>query len=133
MAKLETGGAASLARLFPRFPEGDHRAWQAAFKRAREGSGQPFAVLGWDGKVAEHPVSKRVLDVVGTGARGTQVRRTLEAAPYGWPRDAVDATLVALHRNGHLKAERNGRPVATAELDQTAIAKTRFPVPRRCV
>ena len=34
--------------------------------------------------------------------------------------------LVALHRNGHLKAERNGRPVATAELDQTAIAKTRF-------
>ena len=126
MAKLETGGAASLARLFPRFPEGDHRAWQAAFKRAREGSGQPFAVLGWDGKVAEHPVSKRVLDVMGTGARGTQVRRTLEGAPYGWPRDAVDATLVALHRNGHLKAERNGRPVATAELDQTAIAKTRF-------
>ena len=126
LAKLETGGEASLARLFPRFPEGDHRAWQAAFRRAREGSGQPFAVLGWDGKVAEHPVSKRVLDVVGTGARGTQVRRTLEGAPYGWPRDAVDATLVALHRNGHLKAERNGRPVATAELDQTAIAKTRF-------
>ena len=126
LAKLETGGAASLARLFPRFPEGDHRAWQAAFRRAREGSGQPFAVLGWDGKVAEHPVSKRVLDAVGTGARGTQVRRTLEAAPYGWPRDAIDATLVALHRNGHLKAERNGRPVATAELDQTAIAKTRF-------
>ena len=126
LAKLETGGEASLARLFPRFPEGDHRAWQAAFKRAREGSGQPFAVLGWDGKVAEHPVSKRVLAVVGAGARGTQVRRALEGAPYGWPRDAVDATLVALHRNGHLKAERNGRPVATAELDQTAIAKTRF-------
>ena len=126
LAKLETGGEASLARLFPRFPEGDHRAWQTAFRRAREGSGHPFAVLGWDGKVAEHTVSKRVLDAVGTGARGTQVRRTLEAAPYGWPRDAVDATLVALHRNGHLKAERNGRPVATAELDQTAIAKTRF-------
>ena len=126
LAKLQAGGKSSLARLFPRFDEGDHRAWQAAFKRARDGSGQPFAVLGWDGKVAEHPVSKRVLDTVGTGARGSQVRRTLEGAPYGWPRDAVDATLVALHRNGHLKAERNGRPVATAELDQTAISKTRF-------
>ena len=126
LAKLQTGGEASLARLFPRFHEGDHRGWQAAHKRARDGSGQPFAVLGWDGKVAEHPVSKRVLDAVGTGARGTQVRRVLEAAPYGWPRDAVDATLVTLHRNGHLKAERNGRPMATAELDQTAIAKTRF-------
>ena len=126
LAKLQSGGDASLARLFPRFQEGDHRGWQAAYKRARDGSGQPFAVLGWDGKVSEHPVSKRVLATVGTGARGTQVRRILEAAPYGWPRDAVDATLVALHRNGHLKAERNGRPVATAELDQTAIAKTRF-------
>ena len=126
LAKLQAGGKSSLARLFPRFDEGDHRAWQAAFKRARDGSGQPFAVLGWDGKVAEHPVSKRVLDAVSNGARGSQVRRTLEGAPYGWPRDAVDATLVALHRNGHLKAERNGRPVATAELDQTAISKTRF-------
>ena len=126
LAKLQTGGKSSLARLFPRFDVGDHRAWQAAFKRARDGSGQPFAVLGWDGKVAEHLVSKRVLDTVGTGARGSQVRRTLEGAPYGWPRDAVDATLVALHRNGHLKAERNGRPMATAELDQTAISKTRF-------
>lgn len=126
LAKLETGGNSSMARLFPRFPEGDHRAWQAAFKRARDGSGQPFAVLGWDGKVAEHTVSKRVLHTVGTGARGSHVRRTLESAPYGWPRDAVDATLVALHRNGHLKAERNGHPMATAELDQTAISKTRF-------
>ena len=126
LAKLQAGGKSSLARLFPRFDAGDHRAWQAAFKRARDGSGQPFAVLGWDGKVAEHPVSKRALDTVGTGALGSQVRRTLEGAPYGWPRDAVDATLVALHRNGHLKAERNGRPVATAELDQTAISKTRF-------
>ena len=54
------------------------------------------------------------------------MRRTLEAAPYGWPRDAVDGALVALHRNGHLKAERNGRPVVTDQLDQTAIAKSDF-------
>ena len=70
LAKLQAGGKSSLARLFPRFDKGDHRAWQAAFKRARDGSGQPFAVLGWDGKVAEHPVSKRVLDAVSNGARG---------------------------------------------------------------
>lgn len=126
LAKLEKGATASLARLFPRFPEADHRAWHVASRRAREGSGQPFAVVGWDGRVSEHAVSKEVLHVVGVGARGSRVRRTLEAAPYGWPRDAVDAALVALHRNGHLKAERNGRPVATAELDQTAIAKSGF-------
>lgn len=125
-AKLEKGAVASLARLFPRFPEADHRAWHVASKRAREGSGQPFAVVGWDGRVSDHEVSKEVLHVVGAGARGSRVRRTLEAAPYGWPRDAVDAALAALHRNGHLKAERNGRPAATDDLDQTAIAKSDF-------
>ena len=125
-AKIEKGAEASLARLFPQFHDGDHRAWRVALKRAREGSGQPFAVVGWDGRVSEHPVSRRVLDSVGTGARGSKVRGALETAPYGWPRDAVDAALVALHRNGHLKAERNGRPMATAQLDQTAISKTDF-------
>ena len=125
-AKIEQGAEASLARLYPRFPDADHRAWQPAFKRAREGSGQPFAVVAWDGRVSEHPVSREVLATVGAGARGAQVRRVLEAAPYGWPRDAVDAALVALHRNGHLRAERNGRPVATAQLDQTAISKADF-------
>ena len=125
-AKIGKGAQASLARLFPRFPEADHRGWQTALKRAREGSGEPFKVVGWDGKVSEHPVSKGVLDAVGTGARGSRVRRTLEAAPYGWPRDAIDAALVALHRNGHLKAERDGRSLATAQLDQTAITKTYF-------
>ena len=115
-----------MRRLFPHFPEGDHRAWQPALKRARQGSGEPFKAVGWTGPVSEHPVSKRVLAVVGFAAQGSAVRRTLESAPYGWPRDAIDAALVALHRDGHLRAERNGRPVATAQLDQTAIAKARF-------
>ena len=125
-SKLQKGGEASLARLFPRFLEGDHRAWRAALNRARDGSGQPFTVVGWDNRVSEHPVSKGVLGTVGTGSLGSQVRRVLEAAPYGWPRDAVDAALVALHRNRHLRAERNGQPIATEQLDQTAIAKVHF-------
>ena len=64
-AKIEKGAEASLARLFPQFHDGDHRAWRVALKRAREGSGQPFAVVGWDGRVSEHPVSKE-----GSGQRG---------------------------------------------------------------
>ena len=126
VSKLRTGAEKSLRRLFPHFPEGDHRAWQPALKRARQGSGEPFKAVGWTGPVSEHPVSKRVLAVVGVAAQGSAVRRTLESAPYGWPRDAVDAALVALHRDGHLRAERNGRPLVTAQLDQTAISKARF-------
>ena len=126
VSKLRTGADKSLSRLFPHFPEGDHRAWQPALKRGREGSGEPFKAVGWTGPVSEHPVSKRVLAVVGVAAQGSAVRRTLESVPYGWPRDAVDAALVALHRDGHLRAERNGRSLATAQLDQTAISKARF-------
>ena len=126
LTKLRQGAEASVARIFPDFNEGDHRAWGVAFKRAREGSGHAFDAVDWDRPVAEHPVSKMVLDTVGSGSRGSDVRRQLEAAPYGWPRDAVDAALAALHGEGHLKAERNGQPVATRQLDQTAIAKATF-------
>ena len=125
-SKLRAGADKSLRRLFPHFPEGDHPAWRPALQRARQGSGEPFKAVGWTGPVSEHPVSKRVLSSVGVGAQGSAVRRTLESAPYGWPRDAIDAALVALHRDGHLRAERNGRPLATAQLDQTAISRARF-------
>ncbi|MCH6546549.1 MAG: FAD-binding protein, partial [Deltaproteobacteria bacterium] len=47
--KLRSGAEASLARRFPRFDDGDHRAWEAAVRRARDGSDQPFKVVGWDG------------------------------------------------------------------------------------
>lgn len=126
VSTLRTGADKSLRRLFPLFPDGGHRAWQAALKRGRQGSGEPFKAVGWTGPVSEHPVSKRVLAVVGVAAQGSAVRRTLESASYGWPRDTIDAALVALHREGHLRAERNSRPLATAQLDQTAISKARF-------
>ena len=125
-ARIETGAEASLARLFPRFPEGDHRAWGVALKRARDGSDAPLVVVGWDQAVADHPVAREVLDAMGGGARGGAIRKQLLAAPYGWPQDAVDAALVALHGIGHLTATRNGHPLKTAQLDQTAINTTEF-------
>ena len=86
MAKIEKG---SRSVAGPPLPPVSWKpttvAWQTTLKRAREGSGEPFKVVGWDGKVSEHSVSKGVLDAAGTGARGSHVRRTLEAAPYGWP------------------------------------------------
>ena len=98
--RLEAGADASLARLFPRFPDGDHRAWGVALKHARQGSDQPFVVVGWNDGVSEHPVAREVLDAVGAGARGSIVRKKLMSAPYGWPQDAIDAALVALPWRG---------------------------------
>ena len=126
MEKLKTGARASLARLFPRFDDGDHRAWEGAVTRARQGSDQPLKVVGWDGATDAHPVAKEVLGAVGAGARGTALHKALKIAPYGWPQDAVDAVLIALHRAGHLRATRNGRPVAAGGLDQAGVKTAEF-------
>ena len=124
--RLEAGIDASLARLYPRFPDSDHRSWGVALKRARDGSDQPFGIVGWNEDVAGHPVARAVLDAVGAGNRGGAVRKKLTAAPYGWPQDAIDAALVALHGGDHLKATRNGRPLGTGQLDQKTINATDF-------
>ena len=124
--KLKTGADASLARLFPRFDDGDHRAWESAVTRARQGSDQPLKVVGWDGATDGHPVAREVLGTVGAGARGTALHKLLKAAPYGWPQDAIDAVLIALHRAGHLRVTRNGQPVAAGALDQAGIKAAEF-------
>ena len=124
--KLRSGAGASLARLFPRFDDGDHRGWDAAVTRARQGSDRPLKVVGWDGATDAHPVAREVLGTIGAGARGTAIHKVLKAAPYGWPQDAIDAVLIALHRAGHLRATRNGQPVAAGALDQAGIKGAEF-------
>ena len=124
--KLTVGAEASLARLFHRFGDADHKAWEAALRRARDGSDQPLKVVGWDGATDAHPVAKEVLGVIGAGARGTAVHKKLKATPYGWPQDAVDSVLIALHHHGHLRATRNGQPVPTGGLAQAGIKGAEF-------
>ncbi|GIU77527.1 MAG: hypothetical protein KatS3mg005_0765 [Bryobacteraceae bacterium] len=128
--KLRTGAEASLARLFPRFKEADFSssAWEAALKRARDGADQPFSPLGYQGPIEQHAVSKQVLAAIGSGKTGAEVRKELERSPYGWPRDAVDAALIALHRSQHVTATLNGVAVAPGQLDQNKISKSEFRV-----
>jgi hypothetical protein len=128
--KLRAGAEASLARLFPRFKEADFSssAWEAALKRARDGADQPFSPLGYQGPIEQHPVSKQVLAAIGSGKTGAEVRKELERSPYGWPRDAVDAALIALHRSQHVTATLNGVAVAPGQLDQNKIPKSEFRV-----
>ncbi len=128
--KLKTGAEASLVRLFPRFKDADYSgsAWEASLKRARDGADQPFSPLKYDGPIEQHPVCQQVLATIGSGKTGTQVRKELEASPFGWPRDAVDAGLIALHRSQHVTATLNGVLVAPGQLDQNKIPKTEFRV-----
>jgi len=124
--KIEDGAEKSLVRLFPRFAEADHKAWEVAVKRAKDGSDEPFKVVGWDRPTEEHPVAKEVLNTVGAGAKGSEVQKELKGGKFGWPQDAIDAALIALHRSDHLRATKNGQPIQPGHLDQAGIKAAEF-------
>lgn len=126
--KLRDAATAALARLYPRFGEADSNAWEVAIKRARDGSDMPFQPVGHAGSTEQHPVCQQVLATIGAGKTGSEVRKTLRASPFGWPQDAIDAALIALHRSQHLTATLNGAALAQGQLDQNKIAKTEFRV-----
>ena len=63
---------------------------------------------------------------IGNGAKGNDIRKVLQASPCGWPRDAIDAALIALHRNGSIRAELNSQSVAPGHLDQNKISTAEF-------
>ena len=126
--KIRSAAADALVRLFPRFKEADSGAWEVALKRAKEGADQPFQPTGHGDATEKHSVCQQVLATIGAGKTGTEIRKTLRASPFGWPQDAIDAALIALHRSQHITATLNGAPVALGQLDQNRIAKTEFRV-----
>jgi hypothetical protein len=118
----------SLVRLFPRFKDADSAAWEAVIKRARDGADQPFQPVGHADATEKHPVCMQVIATIAAGKIGGEVRKLLRATPYGWPQDAIDAALIALHRAQHITATLNGAPVPLGQLDHNKIAKAEFRV-----
>lgn len=118
----------ALVRMFPRFKEADSAAWPAVIKRARDGSDQPFQPTGHTDATEKHPVCQQVIATIGAGKVGADIRKALASTPFGWPRDAVDAALIGLHRLQHITATLNGAAVPLGQLDQNKISKAEFRV-----
>jgi len=124
---VRTGAEASLSRLFPRFKDADSSKWARVMSRAREGNPDALQIVGHAGEPHNHPVSQELIRYVGvSGRKGIEIRKDLAAPPYGWPVDAIHAVLCVLTASGHLRATRDGKPVAAVELDQTRISQTDF-------
>jgi len=126
--RIKAATDASLVRMFPRFKEADSAAWEAVIKRAREGADHPFQPTGHTDATEKHLVCQQVIATIGAGKSGSDVRKTLSGTPFGWPRDAVDAALIALHRLQHITATLNGQAIPLGQLDQNKIAKAEFRV-----
>jgi hypothetical protein len=124
--KLEAAKQIALARAYPRFAECDHRLWDAALKNALDGNDKPLLKVGWERANEEHPIAREILSRVTTGARGSELRKALMAAPFGWPKEAIDAVLVALLNSSTLRATLNGQPATREQLDSTKIGVTEF-------
>ncbi len=129
--RIKAATDASLVRMFPRFKEADSAAWEAVIKRARDGADHPFQATGHTDATEKHAVCQQVVATIGAGKSGSDVRKTLGGAPVGWPRDAVDAALIALHRLQHLTATLNGQAIPLGQLDQNKIARADFRVEAR--
>jgi hypothetical protein len=126
--KLRSGAEDALVRLFPRFKEADSGAWPTAMKRAKEGADQPLQPVGHNDATEKHLVCQQVLSTIGSGKTGADVRKALKSQPFGWPQDAIDTVLIALHRAQHISATLNGAPVPLGQLDQNKISKAEFRV-----
>ena len=126
--KVKAAAGASVARLYPEFPDADDSRWRTVIERARGGAESPLDAVGFAGKTEEHAVCAAVLDFIGSGRRGREVRTHFSLPPYGWPRDAVDAALISLFGTGHLRAVANGAALRAGQLDQGRVATADFRV-----
>lgn len=126
--KIKAAAEASLDRLFYEFKDADDGRWDKVIERAKKGAEHPLEVLDFTGKTEDHPVCSAVLGHVGSGKKGKDIRDHFSAAPFGWPRDAVDAALISLFASGHLRTSNNGAALKPGQLDQAKISQTDFRV-----
>lgn len=125
-SKLQSAAEQSLTRLYPQFDDADNDQWGVVIRRARDGSDEPLKPVGWNGPTPDHTVCKEVLKQIGPGALGSKVRGALKAPPFGWPQDAIDAALIALHRAGVVRVAKNGVAIAPGQLDQAGVGAAEF-------
>ncbi len=126
--KVQDAAKACLDRLYPLFHLADSPDWHKVIERSRKGDGDALGLVGYRGDPEAHPVCKAIMDYVGSGKKGTEVRKQFGGAKYGWPQDAIDAALVVLFQSGAVQAKAGTEPILKGKLDQKNIAAAEFRV-----
>ena len=116
---------AALARLYPRFGDGDDPRWEQVFTKAKGGSPEALEAIGHKGPVEAHPVTSALLAEIGGGRKGSDLRKRFADTPFGWPQDTVDGALFALLATERIRATYLGQSIGVG-LDRTKIGPTEF-------
>ncbi len=124
--KVQDSASSAMERLFPNFSEADHANWGQVVTRARAGDVGALAPVGHPGDVTKHAVCRRVLELVGAGKKGKEIREHFKSAPFGWPQDSIDGALVVMLVAGNLRATVNGQPAQAQSLPQNQIGVASF-------
>jgi len=124
--KIQDAATLCLDRLYPLFHQADSADWHKVIERAKKGDGDALTAVGHKGDPENNPVCKAVLDFVGSGKKGTEVRKQFGGVKYGWPQDAIDAALIVLFNAGAVQARIGSEPVVKGKLDQKNIAAAEF-------
>ena len=117
----------ALARLYPKFADGDHVGWDQVHDRAMRKDPDAIKAVDHAGAPESHPVCKAVLADLGPGRKGSDLRSKFTAPPYGWSRDAVDGALVVLANAGLVRVTgEDGKPASLPDLPRQKIGTCTF-------
>lgn len=124
--KVKSAASDALDRLFPNFKDADDSRWNTVINRAKAKDGNALQAVDWKDVPEKHAVCAALLAAIGAGKKGKDLRDQFEAAPYGWPRDAIDGALITLHTVGHVRAMHKGTVLTAGQLDQAKVPVTDF-------
>ncbi|UIK12453.1 hypothetical protein LZK80_09480 [Rhizobium leguminosarum] len=112
----------ALARLYPRFAEGDHAGWSKVFDRGMKKDPDALKAVDHSGAPETHPICKALLAELGPGRKGSYLRTKFTEPEYGWPQDAIDGALVVLANAGVIKVTgEDGKQVSLPDLPRSKI------------
>ena len=128
--KLENGAKDALQRLYKQFDVADEANWGNVVEKARKVGGETaLAAIQYKGENAQHPVCAQILKYIGSGKKGSDIREYFQAAPYGWPQDAIDGALYALLASGDIKAKSTtNQSIDAKALERKHLTQSRFEV-----
>lgn len=125
--RVHAGAQAALVRLFPQYGTADDAGWERVVRAAQGGQTDALKAVGHNGTPDTNPVCQAIRGRLGAGRKGRELRDEFEAAPYGWPQDAIDGALLVLSHAGLIRTlGEDGTEMQLRTLPRAKIGLCRF-------
>lgn len=124
--RVQEAADAALIRLYPNFGMGNNPNWPKVMERAKKGDGNALESIGYTGGVETHSLCALVLQEIGAGKKGREIRDKFEGSPHGWPKDTINAAVCVLVGAGLVRAVQNNKTLTVRDLDGQNIGVVDF-------